>query len=280
MTASHNQPIPAHDLLEDSVRIALLAGSLLKDRFRSDFSIRYKGGSDEGETDIVTEVDQASQDLIETEILRKYPDHGILAEEDLDLKGSSGFVWIVDPLDGTTNYAHGFPVFSVSIAVTCHAKTICGVVFNPISGEVFKGVLGGGAHLNGSSLEVSGTQHLNRSLLGTGFPYNIRRTADTNLYHFHRFALRVQGIRRCGSAALDLCQVAAGRLDGFWEMSLKPWDIAAGALILREAGGVTTDFSGRPLGMSGSQVLATNGLIHDEMLHVLRSSSGKGEDGN
>jgi len=134
--------------------------------------------------------------------------------------------------------------------------------------------------VNASPLKVSGTSNLDRSLLGTGFPYNIRRTGDTNLDHFNHFALRVQGIRRCGSAALDLCHVAGGYLDGFWELSLKPWDIAAGALILREAGGMTTDFSGRPLGLSGSQVLATNGIIHDEMLHVLRSPTGKGEDGN
>jgi len=275
---SLNQPIPANDLLEDSVRIAISAGALLKNRFHSDFSIRYKGGSDQGKTNIVTEVDQAAQDLIEKEILQKYPNHGILAEEDLDLKGNSGFVWIVDPLDGTTNYAHGFPVFSVSIAVTFHAETVCGVVFNPISGEIFKGVRGGGSGLNASPLKVSGTDHLDQSLLGTGFPYDIRRTTETDLDHFRDLALRTQGTRRCGSAALDLSYVAAGRLDGFLELNLKPWDIAAGALILREAGGKTTDFSGRPLGLDGSQVLATNGFIHDQMLHILGSPPGQRED--
>jgi myo-inositol-1(or 4)-monophosphatase len=278
LTALLNQPIPGEDLLEDCVRIALSAGALLKDRFRTDFAIHFKGAPDQGNMDIVTEVDRDSQDLIEAEILRRYPDHGILAEEDLDLKGKSGFVWVVDPLDGTTNYAHGFPVFSVSIAVTFQGETLCGTVFNPISGEMFKGVRGGGSRLDASTLKVSGTPDLDASLLGTGFPYDIRRSAQTNLDHFHDFALKTQGIRRCGSAALDLCQVAAGRLDGFWELNLKPWDIAAGALIVREAGGKTTDFSGLPLGLGGSQVLASNGLIHGQMLDVLGSPPSQSED--
>ncbi|UCG39795.1 MAG: inositol monophosphatase [bacterium] len=261
------------DLLEDAVRIARAAGTLLKERLQTDFSVHYKG-----EVDIVTEVDRAAQDLIQDQILQKYPDHGILGEEDLDLHGASGYVWIIDPLDGTTNYAHRFPVFSVSIAVAFEGEALCGVVYNPMSEEIFQSVLGEGASLNACPIRVSGTDRLDRSLLGTGFPYNIRATTDTNLGYFGEFAVRTQGIRRCGSAALDLCFVAAGRLDGFWELNLKPWDIAAGALILREAGGKTTDFTGRPLGLDGSRVLATNGRIHDEMLQVIRGSSGEGQD--
>jgi myo-inositol-1(or 4)-monophosphatase len=216
-------------------------------------------------------MDRAAQDLIEREILDKYPGHSILAEEELDIQGSTGFLWIVDPLDGTTNYAHRFPVFSVSIAVSYRNETLCGVVYNPVSDEMFTAVSGGGASLNAMLLNVSETRQLNDSLLGTGFPYNIRETAQTNLAHFERFVTRVQDIRRCGSAALDLCFVACGRLDGFWELGLKPWDAAAGALIVREAGGMVTDFSGNELGMDASRVLASNGIIHEQMMEVLRA---------
>ncbi len=261
------------DLLDDVVRISRLAGVLLKERLNTDFAVSYKG-----DVDIVTEVDRAAQDLIEGEIRSRYPDHAILAEEDLDVAGSSGYQWIVDPLDGTTNYAHRFPVFSVSIAVAYEGETVCGVVYNPISDEMFKAVRGVGASLNAFPIEVSRTTTLDLSLLGTGFPYDIRETADTNLDHFRNFAVRTQGIRRCGSAALDLCFVACGRLDGFWELNLKPWDIAAGALIVREAGGVTSDFRGNDLGLDGAMVLATNRHIQEEMIDVLGSTPGKGED--
>jgi myo-inositol-1(or 4)-monophosphatase len=278
LTSRLDQQVEITHLLEDAVRIAHLAGAVLKNRFTTSFSIQYKNTAAQGEGDIVTEMDRAAQNLIEAEIRKKYPDHGILAEEDLDLKGSSDYLWVVDPLDGTTNYAHTFPVFSVSMAVAWQGEIVCGVVFNPISEETFKGIKGKGASLNGIPAQVSQTESLNRSLLGTGFPYNIDRAAETNLDHFKDFALQTQGIRRCGSAALDLCFVATGRLDGFWELNLKPWDIAAGLLIVREAGGVTTDFSGNPLALSGKQVLATNGSIHNQMLDVLGSRSGKGQD--
>lgn len=278
MTSQLNQQVHTARLAEDAVRIARLAGRLLKNRFTSSFSIQYKNTEGQGEGDIVTEVDRAAQDLIETEIRKKYPEHSILAEEDLDFKGSGDFQWIVDPLDGTTNYAHTYPVFSVSVAAAHLGEVIVGVVFNPLNEETFTAIKGQGAALNGSPIRVSQTGKLRKSLLGTGFPYNIDRTADTNLDHFQNFALKVQGIRRCGSAALDLCFVAAGRLDGFWELDLRPWDIAAGTLIVREAGGITSDFTGRPLGLDGRQVLATNGSIQDQMIDVLRSPSGKGKD--
>ena len=267
MTRLDKQPPEKTDLLENAVRISRLTGKLLKDRLLTDFYVTFKG-----EVDLVTEMDRAAQDLIKREILLKYPDHGILAEEDLDIRGSAGFRWIVDPLDGTTNYAHRFPVFSVSIAVACENDVICGVVYNPLSEELFTAVAGEGARLNTLPIQVSITSRLDNSLLGTGFPYNIRETAQTNLDHFKEFALRTQGIRRCGSAALDLCFVACGRLDGFWELGLKPWDIVAGALIVREAGGVSTDFEGNELGMDGSKVLASNGHIHSSMMEILKIS--------
>ena len=258
------QPIQKNDLLKDAVRISRLAGTLLKDRLFTDFSVEHKG-----EADLVTEMDRFAQDLIEREILLKYPDHGILAEEDLDLQGSSGFYWIVDPLDGTTNYAHRFPLFSVSIALLFEDEILCGVVYNPVSEEMFTAVKGEGASLNAMPLAVSNTGQLTDSLLGTGFPYNIRETAQPSLGHFEKFVRTARDIRRCGSAALDLCFVACGRLDGFWELGLKTWDVAAGALIVREAGGIVTDFNGNELGMDTSRVLASNGLIHKQMKEIL-----------
>lgn len=268
MTRLDKQQPGSVEFLEDAVRISRLTGELLKERLSTEFSVDHKGT-----VDLVTEMDNAAQDLIRQEILLKYPGHGILAEENLDIKGDDDILWIVDPLDGTTNYAHRFPVFSISIAVVNSKDTLCGVVYNPISEELFKAVHGRGASLNALPIRVSGTQLLDDSLLGTGFPYNIRETTETNLDHFREFAMRTQGLRRCGSAALDLCFVACGRLDGFWELNLKPWDIAAGALIVREAGGVTTDFEGGELGMDGSKVLASNGHLHSQMMEVL---AGKG----
>jgi len=253
------------NLLEDAVRISRIAGKLLKDRLLTEFSVEHKGPAD-----LVTEMDRSAQELIKQEILYKYPDHGILAEEDLDIRGSDGFRWIVDPLDGTTNYAHRFPVFSVSIAVALENDILCGVVYNPVSEELFKAIRGSGASLNGFPIKVSDTLNLEDSLLGTGFSARIREAADNNLAHFGKFALKTQGIRRCGSAALDLCFVACGRLDGYWELGLKPWDIAAGSLIVREAGGKVTDFTGQQLKAEGSRILATNGRIHSQMMEILK----------
>jgi myo-inositol-1(or 4)-monophosphatase len=273
MTANSNSKDLNHQLLNDAVRIARQAGKLLKDSMSSAFSVEYKG-----ELDLVTEMDRRAQDIIEMEIRSQYPHHGILAEEELDEKGTDGHTWIVDPLDGTTNYAHGFPVFSVSIGIVYNGEPVCGVVFNPVADETFKAIKGEGAFMNAFPIKVSSTPLLDQSLLGTGFPYNIRESVHNNLDHFGNLALSTQGIRRCGSAALDLCFVAAGRLDGFWELNLKPWDIAAGALIVREAGGITTDFSGSELGLDGSRVLASNGIIHEEMIQILSRPPGKGQD--
>ena len=264
MTRLDKQQLNISVLLEDAIRISRLTGALLKDRLLTDFSIDHKG-----EVDLVTEMDRAAQDLIRKEILLKYPDHGILAEEDLDIPGSSGFRWIVDPLDGTTNYAHRFPTFCVSIAVACDNDVICGVVYNPVSEELFKAIKNDGASLNDTPISVSDTGQLNDSLLGTGFPTNIRETAYTNFNHFSEFAVRTHGIRRCGSTALDLCFVACGRLDGYWALTPMPWDIAAGVLIVREAGGAATDFKGNQLGIEGSRVLASNGHLHSQMMEVL-----------
>ena len=266
MTAN-TDTLPEEELLAAAVRFARGAGAILTEGLEKEFSLHYKG-----EVDIVTEMDNASQDFIEGEIKKSFPGHGILAEEGLDFRGKSDYVWIVDPLDGTTNYAHRFPVFSVSIAVLLNGKPVCGVVHDPVASETFTAITGAGALLNGHPINVSVTSELGKSLLATGFPYTKRQIVNNNLSHFNALTVMAQGIRRCGSAALDLCYLACGRFDGFWELFLKPWDIAAGFLIVTEAGGLVTDFSGNQIGINGDQVLATNGLIHGQMTKALLDS--------
>ncbi len=253
---------PAPDrLLADAVEMAKMAGEIILRGYTGAFEVEHKGA-----IDLVTGVDRASQDLLEREIRRRHPGHGILGEEGLDDPGEADLAWVLDPLDGTTNFVHRFPVFAVSIGVYRRGEALAGVVFNPVSGELFTAAAGGGAFLDRAPIRVSAVADLGHSLVGTGFPYDIREHGCNNLAPFSRMALRAQGIRRCGSAALDLCWVACGRLDGFWEFSLKSWDIAAGSLILREAGGRVTDFAGNDLVLDGSRTLASNGLIHQAMM--------------
>lgn len=247
-----------------AVSAALKAGRLLKGNLGGARSIEYKGA-----VDLVTEMDKASEGLILREILSAFPDHGILTEESAEAISSSPVRWIIDPIDGTTNYAHGFPVFCVSIALEVYGTVVYGCVYNPMLNELFTGCKGGGAFLNGAPIHVSSIPVVNSSLLATGFPYDIRTSERTNLEHFAAFAKRSQAIRRAGSAALDLAYVACGRFDGFWELKLKPWDVAAAALILVEAGGSITDFKGEAFSIHGVECLASNSLIHKEMLELL-----------
>ena len=198
-----------------------------------------------------------------------FPDHGILTEESKGREGSGSYRWILDPLDGTTNYAHGYPFFCVSLALEKDGQIIWGIIYDPLREELFAAEAGRGATVNGKALQVSATRHIQQSFLCTGFPYDMRESSEDNLRYFSRFAKTVQAIRRDGSAALDLCYVAMGRFDGFWEMKLNPWDVAAGSLIVTEAGGRVTDFSGDHFSIHGQEILASNGLIHDEMLRVL-----------
>lgn len=223
-----------------------------------------------GEIDLVTEGDRAAERIILEMIRQRFPDHAILAEESGEHDGEAPARWIVDPLDGTTNYAHGLPIFAVSIAVEVEGRLQVGVVYNPATGEKFEARRGCGAVRNGRPIRVSTTGDLGRSLLVTGFAYNVRRTDENNLDHFANFLGRSQGLRRLGSAALDLCYVASGAFDGYWETQLNPWDLAAGWLIVEEAGGVVTDLSGRQLTLGANQILASNGRIHEAMLAVLR----------
>jgi myo-inositol-1(or 4)-monophosphatase len=254
------------DFAEVGIEVAREAGRLLRDRFRTEFTISHKGT-----VNLVTEVDLAAEDLIVSRIRKAFPTHSILAEERHNQTRGGGIVWVIDPLDGTTNYAHGYPVFSVSIGLEIAGEVEWGAVFDPARDEMFSARRGRGATCNGLELHVSRTASLGASLLATGFPYDIQIDSLNNLDNFCAFAPRTQGIRRAGSAAIDLCYVAAGRFDGFWELKLNPWDCAAGSLIVKEAGGAVTNFSGDPASIYGREIVASNGLIHREMLDVLQT---------
>ena len=249
---------------EFAIDTARKAGALLRDNVGRIGSIEFKGA-----VDIVTDVDRKSEALIIDAIKKAFPSHGILAEESPELKQDSPFKWIIDPLDGTTNYSHGFPFFCVSIGFEVSGEVAFGVVYDPMMNELFTAEKGKGASLNGKKTGVSAIGDLGKSLLATGFPYDLRSSKDNNLDRFSEFSLKAQAIRRAGSAALDLCYIASGRFDGYWEMKLKPWDTAAGSLIVSESGGAVTDFSGGPFSIYGKECLASNGLIHDDMTRIL-----------
>ena len=252
--------------LSDLETLARQAGEILRTGYGQCIQVDHKGV-----IDLVTDVDRRSEAFLLDAIRKRFPTHRVVAEESGVLEGEDGRVWYVDPLDGTVNYAHGVPIFAVSIAYTENGEIILGAVYDPMQDECFCAERGSGAWLNGNPLSVAGVQDLNDSLLVTGFPYDIRTNPENNLDHYANFALCSQGVRRLGSAALDLAYVAAGRFDGYWEMGIKLWDIAAGVLIVQEAGGTVTDIQGGPGYLSPSpSVLAANPHIHSQMLGVLR----------
>jgi myo-inositol-1(or 4)-monophosphatase len=252
-----------------AVETAKRAGALLRAEAGKRRQISFKGSP----TNLVTEMDRRAEALIIDSIRAAFPAHAILSEERGAVGGPSSHRWIIDPLDGTTNYAHGIPIVGVSIALQVDGQIRLGVVYDPNLEECFVGERGKGAWLDGRPLSVSRTPTLNESLLATGFPYGIRETPRNNLAEFAAFSLRCRGVRRMGSAVLYFCYVAAGRLDGYWELRLGPWDAAAGALIVEEAGGRVTNIEGGPLDLERPAVVASNGVIHDEMLEVLRTTS-------
>ena len=256
------------DLKECAIEIAREAGIFLKDKLNSVHTIDYKG-----EINLVTEVDKISEEMITSKINALFPDHDILAEEFTDIDRGSDFRWIIDPLDGTTNYAHGYPYFCVSIALERLNTMTVGIVYDPMLDEMFVAEKGKGAFLNDREIHVSNTRGIIKSLLATGFPYDIREDSDNNLNYFNEMILSAQAIRRAGSAALDLAYVAAGRFDGFWELKLNPWDIAAGWLLVEEAGGIVTDMGGNDYYLESPSILASNGRIHKEMMDVLKWAS-------
>ncbi|MBI5380256.1 MAG: inositol monophosphatase [Nitrospirae bacterium] len=247
-----------------AVASARETGALLRRRLGRAQRVTFKGA-----VDLVTESDHLAEALLVRRIRRVFPDHAILTEERPELATGSSYRWILDPLDGTTNYAHGYPCFAVSIALEARGRVVLGVVYDPMREELFLAEEGKGATCNGRRIRVSGERNLSRSLLVTGFAYDVRESPDNNLDHFARFTLKAQGVRRTGSAALDLCYVAAGRFDGFWELKLQPWDTAAGMLIVRMAGGRVTDFAGRPFRQGEPTIIASNGRLHRAMLGIL-----------
>lgn len=233
-------------------------------------STKRKIISYKGEVDLVTQFDRKSQTLIIQSLKKRFPTFGILSEENVSHNTGSSNKWIIDPLDGTTNFAHNLPIWAISIALEINGDIVLGVVYDPTRREMFSAIKKCGAFLNKKRIKVSKIRKLNQSLLITGFPYDIRQSRDNNLNHFNNFAVRAQAVRRLGSAALDLCYTACGRFDGYWELKLSPWDQAAGYLILKEAGGKITDFKGKKFNIYGDEVLGTNRLIHRQMMQILK----------
>ncbi len=283
------------ELLQVAQRAAIAAGAVLRLNFQKPHAITLKGVIDP-----VTESDLQSQEIIISLIRQAFPDHQFLAEEEAGEGGplsshlaplpaapdpgeegrrisdapalppTAAHRWIIDPLDGTVNFAHGFPMFCVSIACEVAGVLEVGVIYDPMREELFEATRGGGAFLNGRPLRVSETSQLEAALLVTGFPYNIRERLPQTMARLANLVGRAQGVRRAGSAALDLCYVAAGRFEGFWEEGLKPWDTAAGVLIVAEAGGRVSTFTGEPYDLSAPTILATNGRVHEAMVEALR----------
>jgi myo-inositol-1(or 4)-monophosphatase len=250
-----------------AVAAAARAGEILRNYWDKAHTVEKKGA-----IDLVTEADVASEEAIIEVIRTAFPDHTILAEESGVLPGTDPHEWIIDPLDGTTNYAHHLPEFSLSIAFALEGEMAFGLILNPVARELFCAMRGQGAELNGRPIRVSSTKTVHESLLVTGFPYDLEPVIDPLMQRLERCLLAAQGVRRLGSAALDLCYVACGRFDGFWEQNLAPWDTAAGWIIAQEAGGKVTDFSQGAYSIDNREILATNGLIHQEMTTLLALS--------
>lgn len=235
------------------------AGALLLSYFGK-VAIEYKG-----DVDLVTAADRSSEELIVSRIRKQWPEHDLVGEEGSRRETGSDFLWYIDPLDGTTNFAHGYPVFCVSIALEYRKERVAGVVFDPTRDEMFVAEKGAGARLNDQSMQVSKTSRLAESLVATGFPSH-KRHKNPNIHFYHQITLRSHGVRRAGSAALDLCYVACGRYDAFWEFNLNSWDTAAGVLLVQEAGGRVTNFAAGPFSIDSREVLASNTLLHDELV--------------
>src|SRR4051812_15245852 len=256
-------------MLNFAIQTARDAGRILAEKFgRNALEI-----SNKGDIDLVTEADLAAERFIIERIKSYYPRHAILAEESeasgIKYEGSGEFKWIIDPLDGTTNYAHAYPCFCVSIALERDGRVEIGVIHDPVRDETFAAERGEGATLNGRRIHVSEVDVLNNAMLCTGFPYNVRELGDF-ARHFYNFIMNAQGVRRDGTAALDLAYVACGRFDGFWEEGLRPWDVAAGVLLIEEAGGHVSYYDGSPFEIYTPPILASNGLLHDAMMRVLK----------
>ncbi len=252
-------------MINSVIEIAKEAGQIIREGFGKNFSVEFKTNK----SNLVTEIDKKSEKLIVDYIQKKYPSHGIIAEEGSDKRGSSEYAWVVDPLDGTTNFAHGLPIFSVSIGVVKGTETICGAVYDVMRDVIYSAEKGSGAFQNWKKISVSTNSDLEQSLLVTGFPYDIKKNPSHAIERFNAFLTEARAVRRLGSAAIDFCYVASGVFDGFWEVHLNPWDICAGKLIVEEAGGIVTDFNGNEIDIFSKQILATNNSIHKRMMEIL-----------
>ena len=248
--------------LETAVDIAREAGGLLATYFERRVAFELKG-----DFDLVTAADRASERLVVERLRSHFPSHSIVAEEGGGHQGASGYCWYVDPLDGTTNFAHGFPIYNVTMGLALDGEMLVGVVFDPTRQEMFSAERGAGSYLNNRRMRVSAAKRLADSLVATGFPAR-RRHLNVNIHFYHQMAMATHGVRRAGSAAIDLAYVASGRLDAFWEFGLSPWDMAAGTLLVTEAGGRCSDMNGAPHSLTGPHLLTDNGAIHQETLEL------------
>ena len=252
-------------MINDIIEISRIAGKIIRDGFRTNHSIEFKTN----ESNLVTEIDKKAESEIIDFVNKKYPGHSIIAEESGEHKTSSEYSWVIDPLDGTTNFAHGLPIFSVSIGVQKSGETIAGVVYDVMQDKLYSAELGSGSFCDSEKLSVSKESNLKRSVLVTGFPYNVYENPNTIIEKFGAFIKSSRAVRRLGSAAIDFCYVAEGVFEGFWEISLNPWDICAGKLIVKEAGGIVTNFANEPININSKQILATNKWVHADMLEIL-----------
>lgn len=255
-------------MIEDIISISKEAGEIVREGFKKNLKVEFKSN----ESDLVTDIDKASEKHITDFIKKKYPSHGILAEESGQIKNSSEYTWVIDPLDGTVNFAHGFPIFSISIGLQKEGKTIAGVVYDVPMDVLYSAESGGGAYANNEKIKVSDNSNIAHSIIVTGFPYNIRENPYNALEKFAALTKASRGMRRLGSAAIDFCYVAKGVFDGFWEVYLNPWDICAGKFIVEEAGGKVTDFESKEINIYSKQILASNGMIHNDMVEILKRS--------
>lgn len=253
-------------MIKDILEIAGIAGEIIRDGFGKNFQIEYKTN----EKNLVTEIDKKSENAIIDFIAKKYPSHNILTEESGEHKKDSDYLWVIDPLDGTTNFAHGLPIFAVSIGVMKKNEIVAGVVYDVMRNTFYSAEKGSGAFANDIKIKVSNNDKLGLGVLVTGFPYNVADNPDKAFERFESLTKQARAVRRLGSAAIDFCYVANGVFDGFWEVSLHPWDLCAGKLIVEEAGGIVTDFAGKEIDIFTPQILASNKKIHQQMIDGLK----------
>jgi len=254
-------------MINKVIQITREAGEIVREGFGKIFLIEYKTNA----SNLVTEIDKKSEAFIIDFIKKEFPGHSVLAEESGEHRTSSEYLWVIDPLDGTTNFAHGFPMFAVSIGVQKNGETICGVVYDVMRDEIYSSEKGSGSFRNGQKLQVSTNDDLQKSVLVTGFPYNIAENPDHAFERFIASLKAARAVRRLGSAAIDFCYVASGVFDAFWEVHLHPWDICAGKLIVEEAGGIVTNFNNEKIDIYSKQIIASNNFVHEQMIKLLNN---------